>query len=221
MLLSATGRPPVLHPAEIHIPVKSKLLLMQRLSAAGMPVPPTRFCRSVEEIATEMRQTGGPMVVKPAYGHGGHDVERLEGDPEAYRGTLQRLLDLHGGLLLQPYLEHPQGDVRATVIGDEVALSFRRIPPAGGWKTNIAAGGRAEVCTPSPAVRQLALDAASALKLTIAGLDIVDYGDRQIIFEANTSPGWYMLRSEEQEMVAEKCINHAIQYAMRARAAAA
>jgi glutathione synthase/RimK-type ligase-like ATP-grasp enzyme len=116
-------------------------------------------------------------------------------------------------------VSHPGGDIRATVIGDEVPLAFRRVPSPQGWKTNVAQGAHVEPCALTAAVRDLSLRAAEALGLGITGLDIVELGDRLLVFEANTSPGWYPLSRPEQDLLAEKCIEYMVRTALQAEGA--
>lgn len=211
-LLSNLEGVPMVDPAAPFIGAKSKLLMMQRLSQAGLHVPPTTLCRSIEEIKC-LWSIYSKIVVKPSYGYGGNDVQRITDDFLGKQEMLQELLHRYETLLVQPFLPHPQGDMRVTVVGNEIVCSFRRIPQAPAWKANVAQGASVAPYEPTEAVRQIALKAAHAMGITIAGLDIIEYEGNYVIIEVNTVPGWYFLSSCEQEEIATKMLFHALQEA--------
>lgn len=204
-LLSNLDGVPILDPAAPFAAAESKLIGMQRLARAGVPVPPTVSCSSPDDVQDAIRRWGR-IVVKPSFGFGGEDVERLDGDA----GVTAPLLRRHGALLAQPYLPHPEGDMRLTVVGDDVGFSFRRIPQNGGWKANVAMGARAASFDPPDDLRELALRAARALDITIAGVDIIRHGDGYVVLEINNVPGWHSLPPAHQVEAARRVIDWAI-----------
>lgn len=214
MLLSNLPGVTILDPAPAFAAAESKLLGLQKLSQAGLPVIPTRQCYTIEAVKSEWERYGC-IVVKPSFGYGGTDVERVDDNFEVKIPVLEDLLRRHKSLLVQPFVPHPKGDVRVTVVGDEVGFSFRRIPPPGKWKANVAMGASVAPFTPPPEMREIALRASRVMGITIAGLDIIERDGSYLIVELNTTPGWYPLSKAEQDEAVEKIISFAVQRALK------
>jgi ribosomal protein S6--L-glutamate ligase len=207
--------PGLVDPATTFAVGESKLLAMQRLAAAGLPVPPTSVCTSVTAVHEAWR-AHGRIVAKPSFGYGGEDVERVMNDFETMAPRIEELIRKHGALLVQEFIPHPHGDIRATVIGDEIVFGVRRIPNRETWKANITLGADWVPYQPSPAVRELSMAAARCMGITIAGLDILESNGRFFILEVNNVPGWGFLDEGDVEVVCGKVIAHALRTASTA-----
>ena len=192
----------VIDPPAVYLGNECKLITLRRLADAGLPVVPTRTCRTRREVADALGQWGR-IVLKPTFTWGGKDVERVF-DLERDASLVQVLLARYEVLACQPYIEHPGGDIRVTVVGGEVPLTFRRVPAGGEhWKANVALGAGAEVIQPWPELADLALRAARSCQITIAGLDVLDTADGLRILEINNVPGWYPVPEREQRATIE------------------
>lgn len=192
----------VIDPPAVYLGNECKLITLRRLAEAGLPVVPTRTCRTGQEVADAVGQWGR-IVLKPTFTWGGKDVERVL-DPDRDAAVVERLLARYEVLAAQPYIEHPGGDIRVTVVGDEVPLTFRRVPAGGEhWKANVALGASAEVIQPPPELAEMALEAARLCRITIAGLDFLDTADGYRILEINNVPGWYPVPEREQRATIE------------------
>jgi ribosomal protein S6--L-glutamate ligase len=182
----------IIDPPAAYLAAECKLVAIQRMIAAGLPVAPTRSCASYGEVA-EAFAAWGRIVLKPTYSFGGVDVERIF-DLGRDGPVIERLLARYGVLACQPYLEHPRGDVRIIVVGDELPLTVRRIPPGGErWRANIMQGASWELIDTPPGLADLAREAARVTGITVAGLDFLDTEDGYQIVEINNTPGWYYL----------------------------
>ncbi|MFI0723592.1 RimK family alpha-L-glutamate ligase [Streptomyces sp. NPDC021224] len=203
-LLCETPGITVIDPAATYVATEHKLQSMARLGAAGLPIAPTRSCASRADVAEALAQWG-PVVLKPTFGYGGTDVERVYG-LESDGGTVDRLLADHGVLMCQPYLPHPEGDVRITLVGDEAVLNCRRVPPGGDrWRANVMQGARSVDFDAPEEMLEVARRAARVMGLTVAALDFLPApgGDGFLIIEINNTPGWYFVPQERQERIAE------------------
>src|SRR5262249_19225738 len=79
------------------------------------------------------------------------------------------------------------------VLGGRVLTAMRR-HAQGGWRTNVAQGGRAEVVRVGPAEAELALSAADAVGAEVAGVDLLPApGGAWFVIEVNAVPGWRAL----------------------------
>jgi ribosomal protein S6--L-glutamate ligase len=206
-LLSNLPGTPILDPAAEWVAAESKFIQMQRLGGAGVPVLPTVCCASVDDVRDAVG-TWGDTVLKPSFGWEGNDVELVwAGDtlPDA----VGRVLGRYETVLAQPYIPHPQGDMRLTVVDGAVVLSFRRVPGAGAWKANLAQGARAEPLILSAELVELALAATTAMGTTIAGVDIMRCGDGYVVMEINNGPGWHPLADEQEWAVANAIVGFA------------
>jgi ribosomal protein S6--L-glutamate ligase len=201
-LLGAIPGVTVIDPPATYLANECKLITIQRLAAAGFPVVPTRSCRGYQEVADAFRQWHR-IVLKPTFTWGGTDVERIF-DLDRDAPVIERLLARYQVLACQPYIEHPNGDIRVTVVGDELPLTFRRIPVGGErWKANVQQGAAAEVIPTPPELAELALEAARFSQITVAGLDFLDTADGYRILEINNTPGWYPVSQSRQRATIE------------------
>ena len=82
-----------------------------------------------------------------------------------------------------PLLGH---DVRIVVAGGEVIGAIKRVAQPGEWRTNVALGATRVPIEPSPAARELALAAASAIGADLLGIDLLPVGPgRYVVLELN------------------------------------
>jgi glutathione synthase/RimK-type ligase-like ATP-grasp enzyme len=85
-------------------------------------------------------------------------------------------------------------DLRVLVIAGEVAGAMERVTDS--WRANIARGARARAVTLGEDERGLALAAAAALEVDVAGVDLlVTLDGTGVVLEVNGIPGWQALQS--------------------------
>jgi ribosomal protein S6--L-glutamate ligase len=161
-----------------------KLLTAGRLAAAGVPHPP-----AVHVAGEERPEFERPVVVKPRFGSWGQDVVLCHTCLGLLR-CLRRFRDRdwyrHGGALVQELVE-PQGhDVRVVVAGGTVVGAISRVAAPGEWRTNVALGGTRRRVEPPPEACRLALEAARAVGVDLAGVDLLPDGDGgYVVLELN------------------------------------
>ncbi|MFE0023938.1 RimK family alpha-L-glutamate ligase [Amycolatopsis sp. NPDC059021] len=203
-LLSQVPGLTVLDPADVYLNAESKFLGLQRLGAAGLPVAPTRCCASAAEIGSALADWG-EVVIKPTFGLGGTDVERVRHLDED-RALVDGLLAKYGRLVCQPYYPHPEGDMRVTIVGDEAPLIMNRVPHASSWKANAKQGATANMVTPPPELVEISRRAARVMGVTMAGLDFLPTPDGYRIIEFNNCPGWYPAPEDYRRHLTERVI---------------
>jgi RimK family alpha-L-glutamate ligase len=187
---SAGGR--VLNPPAALEACIDKYLASSRLFAAGLPVPPTVVCQNAESAMQAFGQLGGDVVVKPLFGSEGRGMVRVADEEVAWR-TFRTLERTQAVLYLQQFVAHPGWDLRTFVIGGRVLASMRR-HARGGWRTNVAQGGRAEAVSLTTEEERLTLEAARAVGTLVAGVDLLPRpGGGYYILEVNAVPGWRAL----------------------------
>jgi RimK family alpha-L-glutamate ligase len=183
---------PVLNPPRAVEVCVDKYLAAVRLRAAGLPVPPTAVCQRADDALAAFEQLGGDVVVKPLFGSEGRGMVRVS-DPDLAWRTFRTLERTQAVLYLQRFVNHPGWDLRALVLGGRVIAAMRR-SSRGGWRTNVAQGGRAEPARLGAADAELALQAAAAVGAAVAGVDLLPGPDGAYhVLEVNAVPGWRAL----------------------------
>lgn len=169
-----------------------KYLASARLHAAGLRVPATVVCQTADAALEAFVQLGGDVVVKPLFGSEGRGMVRVA-DPDMAWRTFHTLERLQAILYLQQYIAHPGWDLRVFVLGDRVLAAMRR-QARGGWRTNVAQGGKAEAVVVTAEEEDLALRAARAVGTPLAGVDLLPGpAGEWYVLEVNAVPGWRAL----------------------------
>ncbi len=169
-----------------------KYLATAKLAAAGLPVPPTVACQTADAAMEAFHALGGDVVVKPLFGSEGRGMVRV-GDAELAWRTFRTLERTQCVLYVQQFVRHPGWDLRLFVIAGRVVASMRRRAD-GGWRTNIAQGGRSEAHSATSAEEELALKAAAAVGCPVAGVDLLPTPEGSyVVPEVNAVPGWRAL----------------------------
>ena len=168
------------------------------LSLAGVPTPPTVVCERYDDAMEAFGELGGDVVVKPLFGAMGNGIVRVEDRDVAHR--VFRALELERTVYYVQQTLPPAGrrNLRVLVVAGEVAGAMERITDS--WRANIARGARPRAVTLSEDERGLALGAAAALEVDVAGVDLlVALDGTGVVLEVNGIPGWQALQSVCEE----------------------
>jgi ribosomal protein S6--L-glutamate ligase len=186
------GGVPVLNPPAALEACIDKFLASARLEAAGLPVPATIVCQHADDALEAFASLGGDVVVKPLFGSEGRGMVRVS-DPDLAWRTFRALERLQSVMYLQQVIAHPGWDLRIFVLGGRVLTAMRR-RSNGGWRTNVAQGGKGELVSVSAAEERLAVAAAAAVGAPIAGVDLLPGPQGEwYVLEVNAVPGWRAL----------------------------
>ncbi len=188
-----------------------KYLASARLRAAGLLVPATCVCQTVEEAMAAFEALGGDVVVKPLFGSEGRGMTRVA-DPAVALRVFTALARMQAVLYLQQFVPHPGHDFRLLVLGQHV-LAIRRTNP-NDWRTNVARGAVAEPFHPPEAMVSLARRAAKAVGALWAGVDLLPGLDGHLYaLEVNAVPGWRAVAAAHQIDVAALALAELEQWA--------
>jgi RimK family alpha-L-glutamate ligase len=171
---------------------KDKMRTSQLLSRAGIPIPNTMMVRFPiqEKLITD--NIGYPCVIKVVTGSYGAGVYLCEKKRD-YKKIVEFVESLGSKktLLVQEYLgDQPGEDLRVLVIGGKVLGAMKRSAPDGDFRANITNGGTGENFPVTEEIDYIARETASALGLTIAGVDLLFDKRGFRVCEANSNPGF-------------------------------
>ena len=173
----------VLNGADSMLAAHDKLLTAELLAAAGVPHP-----RVVHVDASTSESVRLPCVIKPRFGSWGQDVflcrtqDELEATLRAVR--VRSWFERHGALA-QEVIGPVRSDLRLVVAGGTVVASGERMAALGEWRTNVSLGGSVRPVPPSQEARELAVRAADAIGIDLAGVDLLPTADGWIVLELN------------------------------------
>jgi tetrahydromethanopterin:alpha-L-glutamate ligase len=93
------------------------------------------------------------------------------------------------------------------VVGGRVLAAIERV--GSGWRANLARGARAQATELSAEQERLCLEAAEALGVDYAGVDLLRAADgREYVLELNSIPGWRGLQDATGADVAGALVEH-------------
>lgn len=192
---------------------RNQFISLQRLAMAGLRVPESVFVNREDMFFDAVDRLGGfPVVAKQVDGMGGDGVVMLSTRSEA-QGFLENGLIPKKGLVVQVYLP-PRGrtDIRALVMGGRVAGAMALTPAPGRFKANIHQQGKPFEISLSDQMKQMAVAAARACCLEVAGVDMMVLPDkRAVVSEVNYSPGFRGLEQVSGLNIAGMILAHAVQ----------
>ena len=167
-----------------------KLRCFQLLSSEKMKMPTTWYACSPKDMPTVLDHMGnGPYVAKMLQGQEGNGVMILDSKTSAI-GTLETFMGMKNSLLVQEFIEEAKGaDLRCFVVGGKVIASMQRQAQEGEFRANIHKGGSAMRVEITPDERDISLQAARILNLSIAGVDLIRSKRGSLVLEVNSSPG--------------------------------
>lgn len=173
---------------------RDKLRSMQLLAAAGVGIPKTVVSRNSTDIDDLLEKLGGtPVIIKLAQGTHGNGVVLAE-SKKAAKSVLQALyLTNEDGtnVLLQEFIKESAGvDIRAFVVGGRVVASMKRQSLDDDFRSNLHKGGEGIAIKLTEDERKMAVKAAKAMNLNIAGVDLMRSSRGPLILEVNASPGF-------------------------------
>ncbi len=198
---------------------RDKLRSLQLMSKFGLGIPKSAFAKfpKDQDVENLIEQVGGaPVIIKVLQGTQGLGIVLAETTNSA-KSMVEAFSGLRQNILIQEFIEEARGeDIRAFVVGNEVVAAMKRIGKSGEFRSNLHRGGVAEPITLSKKEKAVALEAAKAMGLSIAGVDLLQSSRGMLVIEVNSSPGLQGIERATGVDVAEKIIEF-IEAGMRKR----
>ena len=170
---------------------RDKLRSLQILSKNGLGMPKTAFTNFSKGGEKQLIEqvSGAPVIIKLLEGTQGLGVVLAE-TKKAAQSVVEAFHGLKARIIVQEYIKEAKGaDIRAFVVNGKVVGAMKRQGAEGEFRSNLHRGGVATVIRLSRAEKQAALNAAKALGLDVAGVDLLQSDRGPLILEVNSSPG--------------------------------
>ena len=169
---------------------RDKLFSLQLLLNHGVDIPLTGFANSPLDTDNLIKMVGGsPLIVKLLEGTQGKGVVLAE-TKKAAESVINAFKSLNANILVQEFIKEANGkDLRLFVIDGKVVATIQREALPGEFRANIHLGGTASLIKPTKEERIIAVKAAKAMNLKVAGVDIIRSSKGPLLLEVNSSPG--------------------------------
>ncbi len=186
---------------------RDKLRSLQLLSSHNLPMPTTGFADSPIDTNDIIKMVGGaPLVIKLLEGTQGKGVVLAETD-KAAESVINAFKSLRANILVQEFIKEANGkDIRCFVIDGKVVGAIQRQAAAGEFRANLHLGGTASTVQTTAEENKLAIHAAQAMGLQVAGVDIIRSREGSKILEVNSSPGLEGIETITQRDIATMMI---------------
>lgn len=164
-----------------------KLRTSIALASANVPQPQTRVAFTPDSALNAVETLQYPAVLKPVTGSWGRLLARVN-DRDSAESIIEHRQTLgdynHHIYYAQAYVNKPERDIRAFVIGDQTICAIYRHSEH--WITNTARGGSASNCPVTPELDDICRRTAQAVGGGILAVDVLEDADgRLLINEVN------------------------------------
>ena len=205
---------PVVNRAKAITTARHKFHSLRILAQHGLPIPPSLTVGSSAFLADAVAEMGDyPFILKPFYGTHGRGVMLLD-TPTSLTSAVDALCDLHEDYVIQSFIPEANGvDIRVLVVGGEAIAAMKRSAPVGEFRANIHRGASGEAVSLPKAYTDIAIKAAAALELEIAGVDLLQTNEGPVVLEVNPSPGFEELESVTGVNIADAIIEFVATFA--------
>ncbi len=169
---------------------RDKLESLQIMQKAGLPIPRTAVIGRPEALFAAIQSVGGvPVVIKLITGTQGRGVVLVPNLATA-AAVMRSVRNARRQALIQEYVAEATGrDLRVIVVGGRCVAAMQRTASEGEFRANLHRGGSAVAVELDNVTRQLAINAARAHGLHVAGVDLIQSQRGPLVLEVNSSPG--------------------------------
>jgi len=207
----------VINPLKVAQICGNKVLGTLALVESGVPTPQTYIAFSPEGVSKTLEEIGYPAVLKPIIGSWGRLIAPLK-DKDSTEALIEsrEILNnpLHKIYYIQEMVSRPQRDIRTVIVGDRVIASIYRYS-AEDWRTNVARGGRTEICPLTKELEDVVLKAAKAVGGGILGVDAMESPKGVLVHEINNTVEFKGAMTAGANDIPEKILNYVIKSVRR------
>ena len=205
---------PVVNRSKSIAAARHKFRSLRILAQHGLPVPPSLTVGSAAFLENVVAEMGDyPFILKPFHGTHGRGIMLLD-TPTSLTSAVDALCDLHEDYVIQPFIAEAGGvDIRVLVVGGEAIAAMKRSASAGEFRANVHRGASGEAVSLPDEYIDVAIKAAAALGLEIAGVDLLQTNEGPVVLEVNPSPGFEALESVTGLNIAGAIIGFVVAFA--------
>lgn len=188
---------------------RDKLRSLQVLTRARIGLPKTVFTNYSRDVEGVINHVGGtPLVIKLLEGTQGLGVVLAE-TKNAAKSVIEAFNGLQARVIVQEFIKEAGGaDIRVFVVDGHVVGAMKRQGKEGEFRSNLHQGGSAEVIELSDEEEIAAIKAAKAMRLGVAGVDMIQSDRGPLILEVNSSPGLEGIEKATGRDIARKIIQY-------------
>ena len=188
---------------------RDKLRSLQILSRAGLGLPKTVFTNDTRNVQAIIEEVGGaPLIIKLLEGTQGLGVVLAE-NAKAAESVLEAFHGLKARVIVQEFIKESKGaDIRAFVVDGQVVGAMKRQAKEGEFRSNLHRGGSAEIIELTDEEETMAIKAAKAMGLGVAGVDMLQSARGPLILEVNSSPGLEGIEKATGQDIAKRIIKY-------------
>ncbi|MEX0661734.1 MAG: 30S ribosomal protein S6--L-glutamate ligase [Balneolaceae bacterium] len=188
---------------------RDKLRSLQIMARSNVGLPKTVFTNYSKEVKKIIDSVGGaPLIVKLLEGTQGYGVV-LAPTKKAAESIIEAFHSMKARVIVQEFIEEAKGaDIRAFVIGNKVVGAMKRQGKEGEFRSNLHQGGSGTLIKLSKREREVALTAAKAMGLSIAGVDLLQSERGPLVLEVNSSPGLEGIEKTTNKDIASEVISY-------------
>lgn len=197
------------NPSDAVLRARDKLRCLQILASHGLQMPATVFGDNPDDTNDVLAMLGDPPhVIKLNEGSQGTGVVLAE-KRSASQSVIEAFRGLYANFLVQEFIAEANGsDLRCFVVGNKVVAAMQRDATPGEFRANLHRGGTASKATLSAQEKRIAVKAAQALGLGVAGVDLLRSSRGPLLLEVNASPGLEGIESASGVDVAAHIVQH-------------
>lgn len=186
---------------------RDKLRSLQILSSSGLKMPKTAFTNFSKEENQTLHHVGdAPVIIKLLEGTQGLGVV-LADTNKAAKSVVEAFEGLKARVILQEFIKEAGGaDIRVFIVDGEVVGAMKRQGKEGEFRSNLHRGGTSQMITLKRAEKSAALEAAKAMGLSVAGVDMLQSKRGPLILEVNSSPGLEGIENATKVDIAGKIV---------------
>lgn len=188
---------------------RDKLRSLQIFSRHDIGIPKTVFTNHPKKLDPLITEIGGtPVVIKLLEGTQGIGVVLAE-TKKAAKSVVEAFHGLNANMLIQEFIAEAGGaDIRAFVVNGRVVGAMKRQGAEGEFRSNLHRGGTATMVRLTRAQRALAVAAAKAMGLNMAGVDMIESDRGPLVLEVNSSPGLEGIEKATGKNIAAEVIKY-------------
>jgi [lysine-biosynthesis-protein LysW]--L-2-aminoadipate ligase len=182
------------------------------LRNTGVPTPDVKVAFTRDSALRAIEEMGYPVVLKPVDGSWGRLIAKIEN-----RNSAEAILEhksylssyYHSIFYIQEYVEKPDRDIRAYVMGDETICATYRVSDK--WLTNVARGGKPINCPVTPELHEICINAAKAVGGGAIAVDLMETKDGYTVHEINCAMEFRGSMEVVKENIPARLIDYCLQ----------